>query len=258
MSRVVPMGEQRTTDHGGFRDTVRALAAAQKGKASGAPLYSVTVNRPVGRVLAAVCFRAGLTPNQVTGISAVCSALGVTLLLVLGPSWGTGIAVWFLLALGYAFDSADGQVARLRGGGSPAGEWLDHVVDCVKINAVHLGVFAGAWLHQDTWPWWSAAVPLLFLAVGNTSFFTMILNDSLKQLHGVALRVPGQYNWKRSALALPTDYGVLCLSFVLLGALPWFMGFYTLLFLGSVGHLCLALVKWYRDMASLPRKTASS
>nr|WP_223286356.1 CDP-alcohol phosphatidyltransferase family protein [Kocuria atrinae] len=77
------------------------------------------VNRPVGRLLAAACYRAGLTPNQVTGISALCSAIGVAVLLAMDPSWVSGILVWFLLALGYAFDSADGQVARLRGGGSP-------------------------------------------------------------------------------------------------------------------------------------------
>lgn len=237
-----------------YRETVRSLAAAQKGKASGAPLYSVMVNRPVGRLLAAACYRAGLTPNQVTGISALCSAIGVAVLLAMDPSWVSGILVWFLLALGYAFDSADGQVARLRGGGSPAGEWLDHVVDCVKINAVHLGIFAGVWLNQDVWSNWTAAIPLAFLVVGNTSFFTMILNDSLKQIHGVALRKPGQYNWKRSVMALPTDYGILCLSFVLLGALPLFLGFYALLFIGSLGHLVLALRKWYRDMEALPSK----
>lgn len=237
-----------------YRETVQSLAAAQKGKASGAPLYSVTVNRPVGRLLAAACFRAGMTPNMVTGVSALCSAVGVTVLLAFGPSWTAGILVWFLLAIGYAFDSADGQVARLRGGGSPAGEWLDHVVDCIKINAVHLSVFAGVWLRQDVWPSWTMAIPLLFLMVGNTSFFTMILNDSLKQIHGVALRTPGQYNWKRSVMALPTDYGILCLAFVLLGALPVFLGFYTLLFLGSLGHLCLALVKWFKDMDALGAK----
>ena len=48
-----------------LRTTVRRLAAAQKG-AAGAPAYSRFVNRPLGRLFAALAFHAGLTPNAVT------------------------------------------------------------------------------------------------------------------------------------------------------------------------------------------------
>ena len=54
-------------------DTIRRLSAAQKG-AQGAPAYSRFVNRKLGRVLAALAFHARLTPNAVTGLSAVCTA----------------------------------------------------------------------------------------------------------------------------------------------------------------------------------------
>ena len=53
-----------------YLGTVRRLASAQKKAARGAPPYSIYVNRRVGRYLAAWAFRAGLTPNAVTGISA--------------------------------------------------------------------------------------------------------------------------------------------------------------------------------------------
>src|SRR6185436_886779 len=101
------------------------------------------VNRKIGRVLAAGSYQLGLTPNAVTGISALFSAAAIAIIACLSPSVGVGVLVAVLLLLGYAFDSADGQLARLRGGGSPAGEWLDHVVDSIKVVALHLAVLIG-------------------------------------------------------------------------------------------------------------------
>src|SRR4051794_1561474 len=109
-----------------YRGAVERLASAQK-SAKGGSLYSRYVNRPVGRVLAAGAYRAGLTPNQVTLVSAAFSYGAVAALAAAAPSWGLAAAVYAALALGFAFDSADGQLARLLGAGGPAGEWLDHV-----------------------------------------------------------------------------------------------------------------------------------
>jgi phosphatidylglycerophosphate synthase len=56
----------------------------------------------------------------------------------------TAPATWFVglitvvLVLGYALDAADGQLARLRGGGSSLGEWLDHMIDSAKVVGPHL------------------------------------------------------------------------------------------------------------------------
>lgn len=96
------------------------LRTAQK-SAKGVSLYSRYVNRPVGRYLAAGSYALGLSPNQVTLVSAVFSFAAVAGVALAGPSWGQGVAVWAGLAVGFAFDSADGQLARLRGGGSAAG-----------------------------------------------------------------------------------------------------------------------------------------
>ncbi|WP_286279159.1 CDP-alcohol phosphatidyltransferase family protein [Naasia aerilata] len=96
------------------------LRSSQK-SSKGAAAYSRFVNRPLGRVLAAVAATAGLRPNQVTAISAVFTFAGIVLLATVPPSLGLGVGVTLLLLVGYALDSADGQVARLRGGGSLAG-----------------------------------------------------------------------------------------------------------------------------------------
>lgn len=96
------------------------LRTAQK-SAKGVSLYSRYVNRPVGRYLAAGSHAVGLSPNQVTLVSAVFSFAAVAAVALGEPSPWQGVAVWAGLAVGFAFDSADGQLARLRGGGSAAG-----------------------------------------------------------------------------------------------------------------------------------------
>jgi phosphatidylglycerophosphate synthase len=147
------MSTPRTT----YRETLGRLGAAQKGAARSAPAYSRFVNRKLGRLLAAWAYGRGLTPNAVTGLSALATFTGIALLALLPPSWGLGIAVAVLLVLGYALDSADGQVARLTGTGSPAGEWLDHVVDATKISTMPLALAVGFFRYDVVAdpPWWA-------------------------------------------------------------------------------------------------------
>ena len=52
-------------------------------------------------------------------------------------------------------------------------------------------------------------------------------------------------------LKLPTDYGLLCLTFILLGQVTWFVGVYTLLALAMLGYTALVLPKWYGDIRRL-------
>lgn len=241
-------------------DIVRQLAGAQKTAAPGAPAYSLFVNRPLGRVPAAVAFRLGWTPNMVTALSAAFSLAGILVLALAIPSPASGVSVWLLLATGYVLDSADGQLARLLGGGSPAGEWLDHVVDAWKMSSVHLAVVVMAFRHPvGLEPAW-LLVPLGFAVVASVAFFAMILNDQLKAKYSpsAAQKTPGSPG--RALLALPTDYGVLCLSFVLLGSPPVFFAAYTALFAANLLYLVLALAKWFGDMralGALPRPSRS-
>ena len=230
---------------------VRELAGAQKVAARGAPAYSLFVNRPLGRVPAAVAFRLGWTPNMVTALSAAFSLAGVLVLAIADPSLGSGAMVWLLLAGGYVLDSADGQLARLRGGGSPAGEWLDHVVDAWKISTVHLAVLVMAFRHPAGLdPAW-LLVPIGFAVVAAVAFFAMILNDLLKAKYAVAAAPARASTPLRALMGLPTDYGVLCLSFVLLGAPMVFFAVYTALFAANLLYLLMALVKWFGDMRAL-------
>lgn len=237
-----------------LKETLRRLSSAQKG-AQGAPAYSRFVNRPLGRLLAALAFHAGLTPNVVTAISALFTFGGIAVISLATPALPMALVVAGCLALGYGLDAADGQLARLRGGGSPSGEWLDHMFDAAKTSALHLAVLVQFYRFGPVEPVW-LLVPLGYCLVAAVTYFATMLNEALRAQHGVATRAqptaqrPGV---TRSLLTLPNDYGVLIWVFVLLGAPSLFVPAYTLLFLGATAFLTLASVKWFSEMDGLPR-----
>jgi phosphatidylglycerophosphate synthase len=235
-----------------YGSVLRRLAAAQKPAARSAPAYSRFVNRRLGRYLTAWAFRAGLTPNAVTAISAGWTFAALVLLVVFPPSWASGIAVAVLLLVGYAFDSADGQLSRLTGRSSPAGEWLDHMVDATKVVSMPLALGVGFWLHGSAPVGW-LVVPLVSAVVSSVLFFGMILTEQLRRQHGrvpLASDAAGRPSWLRAVLVLPMDYGVLCLSFVLLGWLPGFLVLYTLIVIATTLFLFAAAVSWFRELRS--------
>jgi phosphatidylglycerophosphate synthase len=235
-----------------FAEVVARLAAAQKSRAPGAPAYSIYVNRPLGRLLAASAYLAGLTPNAVTAISAVFTFSGIVIIALVPPAPLTGLGIGLLLILGYALDSADGQVARLRGGGSPAGEWLDHVVDAAKISSLHLAVLI-SWFRFLALPSeLLLLVPLGFAIVAAVLFFAMILNDFLRARDDSGRRDRPAGGGIRSLLVLPTDYGVLCIAFLLFGLPAAFVPVYGLLFVANTAYALLALPKWFREMGRIP------
>lgn len=242
-----------------YRDAVRQLSAAQK-PGRGAPPYSRWINRPLGRRLAALGYVIGLTPNQITAISAACSAAALILLVLLTPRWWTGVPVAGLLVLGYAFDAADGQLARLRGGGSLRGEWLDHVVDAAKNCLVHTAVLIAVFRFVDVADW-VLLVPLGYQLVSAVFFFTFILMEKLragagKESHRRASDGAGISDHLQTLVALPTDYGILCVAFVLSGLPSVFLPVYGTLFVLSGLVLCAALVRWWRELGRLDRSRA--
>ncbi len=238
-------GEDRTV-----ASAYQRLLAAQKPAARSAPAYSRFVNRRLGRIIAAVAWSVGLTPNAVTAISAALTGTAVVLLVAMPTGWGQGLAVAALLLLGYAFDSADGQVARLGATSSAAGEWLDHMVDATKAAVLPLALAVGLYLNDAVPVAW-LLVPIAFSVVSSVLFFAMILTEQLRRQRGrvsLADRSGGSGGWLRALLVLPMDYGVHCLSFLLLGVLPLFLAAYSLIAVASAGFLILAAVAWFREL----------
>lgn len=213
-------------------------------------MYSVVINRPLGRVFAAAAHVVGLTPNQVTMISAAFTFTGIVVLAAAPPSALTGLIVCVALVLGYGLDAADGQLARLRGGGSPLGEWLDHLIDSVKIATLHTAVLIMVYRHVGNDSAWLIA-PLVFGAVSVVHFFGMLLTDLLER--NAASGTPRTRTPSRlmSAAKLPTDYGLLCLGFILLGLTPVFLTVYSLMALATLGYTVLVLPRWYARVKAL-------
>lgn len=256
MDQGNPLVDERPETRPGVRETLQRLSSAQKPMA-GTPLYSRVVNRPVGRVLAAFAVAAGLGPNAVSLVSAACSLSGIAVIAVAAPSPLVGVIVSAVLVLGYALDSADGQVARVTGAGSVTGEWLDHILDALKISSLHAAVAWSAVQHADSRI--TVAVPLLFGVVAFVMFFGMILTDQLRRAAGLAKppAASGTGDLVRGVLVLPSDYGVLCLAFLTFGWPAVFYPVYGLLGLGSAALLAVAVVRWRRQLAEVDRSRRS-
>jgi phosphatidylglycerophosphate synthase len=239
----------------GFGDALADLRHVQK-TSKGAPAYSRFVNRRLGRILAAAAFTVGMTPNQVTMVSAAFTFAGIGTIASFAPSPASALAASLLLLVGYALDSADGQLARLRGGGSVAGEWLDHVVDAIKITAMHLAVLVNWYRFTDA----STAellIPLAYQAVASVQFFVIMLNDRIRRAQRgsseMLLQGEGSSSTLYSLAVLPTDAGFLFLTLSLMFWQTGFRWIYGTLMAANAAFLMLALVKWYREMRAYDR-----
>lgn len=249
---------------GTYAAAVERLASAQKG-ARNAPAYSRAVNRPLGRRFAALAYVAGLTPDRVTGISAGFTFAGIALVAATAPQPLLGVGISLLLVVGYALDSADGQLARLRGGGTPRGEWLDHVTDAVKNASLHLAV-AISWYRSGeaellgTRSTALLLIPLGYAVVWSTQFYAKSLTDQLRLQHGgpahpttpegVAESAP----WLASLLTLPNDYGLLCIVFATTGLPSVFTPLYTVMLVASTAFLLASLRRWSRELRAHGRQ----
>ncbi|TXS04705.1 CDP-alcohol phosphatidyltransferase family protein [Streptomyces sp. col6] len=233
---------------------LRQLRGAQK-SAKGVSLYSRYVNRPAGRIFTVGAYRLGVTPNQVTLVSAAFTFTALAGVALVRPGAWLAVLVYLGLAVGFALDSADGQLARLTGRGGPDGEWLDHVVDCAKMILVHTAVLISfhRWfdLPGDGW----LLLPLGFLFVAVLTFCAGLLREQLGKAAArgaeKAPEAPAPPSRLRAVALLPADYGVFCLVFLLLGDETAFRYGYAVLAAVHALFLALFLAKWFRELKAL-------
>jgi phosphatidylglycerophosphate synthase len=243
------------SDVSGYGTALASLKNAQK-SSSGAPAYSRFVNRPLGRRLAALAHQLGLSPTQVTLLSgtATATAILVIALLPLGPL--TGVLASALLVLGYALDAADGQLARLTGQSSLAGEWLDHYLDAFKAVALHAAIGI-CWFRFTSLPDGMLLVPVVFAVAASTFFFGIIAADFLRRVAaGQGTPVARPEGGTRMTLAyslvvLPADYGFLCLVIATLAWPVVFVPVYTTLAAANAALVLVAGLRWYRSLRAL-------
>ncbi|MCX4766873.1 CDP-alcohol phosphatidyltransferase family protein [Streptomyces sp. NBC_01275] len=230
-----------------FAEALRHLSAAQK-PAKGASLYTLFVNRPAGRVLAALAYRVGATPNQLTVLGALFTFPALAAVALLPPGPTMSVCIGAALTMGFALDAADGQLARGQRSGSPSGEWLDHVLDCVKIVALHLVVLVSFYRHFSLPGPAFLLVPMLFELVAVVTFFAGILTEKLRW-RTAAGTPAGSPPALRSVLLLPVDYGLTCISFLFLGSQDVFLSVYCALLAAHTLFMAAFLVKWFRELS---------
>ncbi len=116
-----------------------------------APKASVTdepldayVNRPLAGLLVRAVSETSVSPNQLTFVSA-CLGTAAGACFAWSPRMPQLAAVGALsLFLSMVFDCSDGQLARIRGGGSVLGRILDGYADYWVAFSVHLGMLIAA------------------------------------------------------------------------------------------------------------------
>lgn len=267
--------QQKTADRGSaprvrprskrsFGTILAELKFAQK-SGKDVPAYTRWINRGMARGIAALCASWGWSANAVSAVSAVFSLAALVLLVLLPVAPLTGLLVAVLLAAGYVLDSADGQVARVTGTGSMAGEWLDHVIDAARTPAVHLCVAAGfvQFYGGSAWQWW---LPLVYCALSACHFMSQVLAEQLlrnaagdalpKMSHPAALTNPVQTGpvtqqpagVARSIVMVHTDSGTLCWLFLAWGFPPLFLVLYLLMLAANTVTAAVSMSRKFRRL----------
>lgn len=238
-----------TVHEQGFRHAHAALASAQKSGA-GVPWYMRDVNRRLGRVLAAAAAQTRATPDHVTAASFAAFLGGAALLVAVPPGIAMAVAAMLLLQLGFALDSADGQLARLRGTGSLAGEWLDHVVDSARHLGLHLAVLIGLYRFADV-PDVVLLIPIAFALASTVRFFAQILAEQLARRDPPA--GPGSVPRFGVWIQAPADAGLLNLVVVLWAWATPFLWVYGAMAALNVVLVLATVVRRHRELSVLSK-----
>jgi hypothetical protein len=123
----------------------------------------------------------------------------------------------------------------------------------VKTPAVHLAVVLSLYRSEALDEAW-LLVPLAYSALDSVAFFAVQLHEQLVgQRHGPG--GGGDRSLKRSLLLLPTDYGVLCLSFSLLWSAEVFMAAYAALFALNGAHVAYLMRTQLAAVRALDRRS---
>lgn len=238
---VQPHGRRR------YRHAVLLLSAAQKSGA-GVPAYLRWVNRGLGRRAAALAYVCRLTPNAVTALSILASLCGLFVVAFAASRWQFAVLASVLLLIGYALDSADGQLARLLEAGGPAGEWLDHVVDSLRLPLVHVAI--GIHFYRTDGSVWLIAAAGVFALLSSVWFFAQTLAEKLEAVVGrnASSREPAAWV---SFAKLPYDVGTLYLALALLAWHAAFTVVYVALLALTGVVACGSMVRKYRALRSV-------
>lgn len=232
-----------------------SMASAQK-KRHGASLYLLWVNRPLGRLLAAIAYKRNLTPSAVTLAGGVITYAACGVIAINGESQLWAIVAAIALMIGYALDSADGQLARISGKTSLSGEFLDRCIDMGKFVLLHASIVA-VLLRSDevSGPLVGLAGTVFLASLVVQSFASILRTELSKRKPSDVLRSnASEYGLKdrfKSVFYLGKEYGTVCVFVAFLPlSVPFFTG-YVILALITLGTALLFVVKWHGELLAL-------
>jgi phosphatidylglycerophosphate synthase len=233
----------------------RDLVASSKKKKG--PLYTRYVNRNAALPLTWVFWKLGLHPNVVTGISFTVTHLALLMLVLLPTTLPLCVGIWLMLTFGFMLDSSDGQLARVSGRTSKAGEWLDHTLDMAKILNVNMA-FSYALIAGTLAADLPLTIPLLAAFVNllsqPTHYFVIIFKDSFLERAGssrdsTSVANPG---FARNAVMNFADYGLFILMPILI---PWPKLFGIVYLVYGLFYMCFFIAHFLLTTRDIMRGT---
>lgn len=184
------------------------------------------VSQRLGSLLAAVAHALRLSPNAVT-------LLGLLVMLAAAAAfawcegWSGAVLAMALFQLGFAFDCADGQLARATRRQSPFGAWLDVACDHIRQGCICLALTVAV-------PSVAGYVCAAALLAGMSVYLHTVM--SIKVTGAPPMSLSGNANRLRFVLKEYLDTPVFLLVLCLLRAWPELL----LAYVASYGLLCLA------------------
>ncbi|MDR6325820.1 CDP-alcohol phosphatidyltransferase family protein [Actinoplanes couchii] len=100
-----------------------------------------------------------ITPNILTLIASIFG-FGAAACFAVGEPWYL-VAGGALFHISFVVDCMDGKIARLNGTGTMFGQWLDFVLDRVRVFFIALALFGGQFVRTDDVAWlWLMAIAI--------------------------------------------------------------------------------------------------
>ncbi|ASW57229.1 CDP-alcohol phosphatidyltransferase family protein [Plantactinospora sp. KBS50] len=209
----------------------------------GGGLFSEAVSQWGGALLARTGQRLGLPPtaltlvNLVLGLATSVTVAGLAPRVAGGhlPAWPVGLLALVGWQLAYAFDCADGQLARVTGQGSAAGARLDVLCDVAAQIALVAALSAVAVAQRPGVPAWLVAA---FAGTWMVNLVTSVMQAGPNAASMVASR-----SLPVRAVKLVRDYGaVIFLAGLVLTLVPaWTVWLVTAFTVVNAGFLLASI-----------------
>ena len=189
----------------------------------GGGLYSEAVSQRIGAAIALAGHRLGLAPtvltllNLVLGLAASVTVVALAPRAAAGsvPAWAVGLLALVAWQVAYAFDCADGQLARVTGKASPTGARLDILCDVAAQIGLVAALSAMAVAYRPGTPVWLVAV---FAGTWMVNLVTSVMQSGPNS----GSMMPSR-SWPVRVIKLVRDYGavILLAGLVLTFAPQW-------------------------------------